>query len=586
MSGHRAARAAVSCSAPDPASLAVVLATSQAQRPIRSRSWPVRFTDIAERAGLREPTVYGGVDRKRFIIETNGAGVALVDYDHDGWLDALVLSGTRLTEGSRHEATYPAGSAPTNRLYRNRRDGTFEDVTDASGLRRTGWASSVCAGDYDNDGRIDLFLTYYGQNVLYRNRGGGRFEDVHGPRGARRRQATRWGSGCTFVDYDRDGRLDLFVANYLRFDLATAPEPGAGPNCLWKGISVNCGPKGLPTDTNLLYRNLGNGTFADVSEASGIAARHRPLFDDRRRGRSRRRRLARHLRRRRFDRRDPVPQQPQRHVHRRRAWRAARRTTRTATRRQAWASRSATTTATACSTSSRRTSRTTFPALYRNLGKGLFEDVAICRGPGGREPVRRVGRRHARSGQRRLAGSRLRHGQRLSRRSSARFRSTRTAGRASSSATPGRARFEHVTAQSGAAADVPHSSRGAAFGDVDNDGDIDVLVMNMNEPPSLLRNDYARRQRLAHGRAGGHAVEPVGHRRDGRGDGRRPRAGPRGAEPVELLLARRLCGCTSVSGVSDESRARRGALAERPHARRSTDVPARQVLTIREASDR
>ena len=145
-------------------------------------------------------------------------------------------------------------------------------MTDRAGLRRTGWASSVCAGDYDNDGRIDLFLTYFGQNVLYRNRGGGRFDDDTSACGAVGQAARRWGSGCTFVDYDRDGRLDLFVANYLRFDLASALEPGGGPNCLWKGISVNCGPKGLPTDTNLLYRNLGNGTFADVSQASGIAA--------------------------------------------------------------------------------------------------------------------------------------------------------------------------------------------------------------------------------------------------------------------------------------------------------------------------
>jgi hypothetical protein len=231
--------------------------------------WNVTFTDIAEPAGLRAEIVYGGIDRKRFIIETNGSGVGLIDYDNDGWLDALTLSGTRLKEGTREEVTYPAGSAPTNRLYRNRRNGTFEDVTDAAGLRRSGWASSVCAGDYDNDGWTDLFVTYYGRNVLYRNRGG-RFEDVT-LRAGLAQPDVRWGSGCTFVDIDRDGRLDLFVANYLRFDLATASEPGSGSNCLWKGIPVNCGPKGLPTDTNLLYRNRGDGTFADVSSASRIA---------------------------------------------------------------------------------------------------------------------------------------------------------------------------------------------------------------------------------------------------------------------------------------------------------------------------
>ena len=213
-------------------------------------SWPVTFTDVAQRAGLRDPAVYGGIDRKRFIIETNGSGVALVDYDNDGWLDALTLSGTRLRKArGRTRATprappRPIGCTGTNGTAR------FEDVTDAAGLRRTGWASGVCAGDYDNDGWTDLFLTYYGRNVLYRNRGDGRFEDATAAAGLST-TAVRWGSGCTFVDYDRDGRLDLFVANYLRFDLATASEPGQGPNCLWKGIAVNCGPKGLPTDTSI-----------------------------------------------------------------------------------------------------------------------------------------------------------------------------------------------------------------------------------------------------------------------------------------------------------------------------------------------
>jgi enediyne biosynthesis protein E4 len=181
-----------------------------------------------------------------------------------------VLSGTRLEEGARQEKAWPASEAPTSRLYRNNHDGTFADVTDRAGLRRTGFASSICAGDYDNDGGLDLFVTYFGRNVLYRNRGDGSFEDVTERAGLGMKN-TRWGSGCTFVDYDRDGRLDLFVANYLSFDLATAPEPGKGANCLWKGIPVNCGPKGLPFDTNLLYRNRGDGTFEDVSDRSGVA---------------------------------------------------------------------------------------------------------------------------------------------------------------------------------------------------------------------------------------------------------------------------------------------------------------------------
>ncbi|HSB61125.1 MAG TPA: VCBS repeat-containing protein, partial [Vicinamibacteria bacterium] len=232
--------------------------------------WPVRFVDVAADAGLRHPSVYGGVEGKRFIIETNGAGVALVDVDNDGWVDALVLSGTRLREGGREDLAWPPGEAPTNRLYRNNRDGTFTDVTERSGLGRTGWASAVCVGDYDNDGWADLFLTYFGRNVLFRNRGDGTFADVTGEAGLPT-TGTRWGSGCSFFDYDRDGRADLFVANYLAFDLARAPGPGEGANCLWKGIPVNCGPKGLPTDTNLLYHNEGDGRFKDVSGRSGIA---------------------------------------------------------------------------------------------------------------------------------------------------------------------------------------------------------------------------------------------------------------------------------------------------------------------------
>jgi hypothetical protein len=137
-------------------------------------------------------------------------------------------------------------------------------------LNETGWSSSVCAGDYDNDGRLDLFITYYGRHVLYRNRGDGRFEDVTARAGLAA-GGTRWASGCTFLDYDRDGLLDLFVAHYLRLDLATAPEVGKGPNCLWKGIPVNCGPRGLPFDTNLLFHNEGSGAFSDVSTKSGIA---------------------------------------------------------------------------------------------------------------------------------------------------------------------------------------------------------------------------------------------------------------------------------------------------------------------------
>src|SRR5678816_3942235 len=224
------------------------------------------FTDVAAKAGLTQPTVYGGIDRKRYIIETNGCGVAFYDYDQDGWMDLLVLSGTRL-EG------FPKEKEPTTRLYRNNRNGTFTDITAGSGLERVGWASGVSIGDYDNDGDDDLFITYWGTNALFRNDGKGKFTDVT-TRAGLGFEGVRWGSGSSFIDYDRDGDLDLFVANYLTFDMSAAPEPGKGVNCVWKGIPVNCGPKGLPFARNWLYRNNGDSTFSDVSEQAGITRVH------------------------------------------------------------------------------------------------------------------------------------------------------------------------------------------------------------------------------------------------------------------------------------------------------------------------
>jgi len=448
--------------------------------------WPVTFTDVAAEAGLVHPSMYGGLDRKRFIIETNGSGVALVDVDDDGWLDAFVLSGTRLKEGSREDAPFPAAEAPTNRLYRNTRKGRFEDVTDLAGLRRTGWASGVCAGDYDNDGWTDLFVTYFGHNVLYRNRGAGRFEDVTIGAGLGGK-TPRWGSGCTFVDVDRDGRLDLFVSNYLRFDLKTAPEPGSDANCTWKGIPVNCGPKGLPTDTNLLYRNEGNGKFVDVSESSGIA---------RVTGRYPMTALALDM--------DGD------------SWTdiyVASDSTAAILYRN---NRDGTFTDVAVESGTAYSDQGTaqagmgvavgdynndglidlvkthfaddIPSLYRNLGKGLFEDTAMAAGLN-------VQNRHVEWGVgltdfdndgradlfyvtgnvypeiEKLLPQYPHRGPRVL------FRNRDGV------------RFEDATAATAAGGLSARSSRGAAFGDVDNDGDVDVLVMNMNEPPSLLRND-------------------------------------------------------------------------------------------------
>jgi enediyne biosynthesis protein E4 len=214
-----------------------------------------RFTDMAEKAGLTAPNVFGGVDTKKYIIETTGTGVAIFDYDNDGWPDILFVNGTTLDDAR--------GKTATNHLYRNNHNGTFTDVTAKTGLGATGWGQGVCVGDYDNDGWDDLYVTYYGKNRLYHNNRGV-FEEA-ATRAGVAGTGKAWGSGCAFVDYDRDGLLDLIVANYVDFDLSTAPAPGERASCMWKGAPVMCGPRGLPGAKNILYHNLGNGSFEDVT---------------------------------------------------------------------------------------------------------------------------------------------------------------------------------------------------------------------------------------------------------------------------------------------------------------------------------
>jgi hypothetical protein len=219
------------------------------------------FTNVARESGLTDVTVYGGTATNKYLLETTGTGVAVIDYDDDGWLDLFVVNGSVL-EG------FPNGNVPTSHLYRNQRDGTFRDVTAAAGLTQSGWGQAACSGDYDNDGHDDLFVTYWGQNRLYHNRGDGTFEEVTAAAGLRNARP-RWSTGCAFLDFDRDGRLDLFAANYIDFDLASAPVPESGL-CRYKGLPVACGPPGLPGGKNVLYRNAGQGRFEDVSERSGI----------------------------------------------------------------------------------------------------------------------------------------------------------------------------------------------------------------------------------------------------------------------------------------------------------------------------
>lgn len=225
----------------------------------------IQFVDMAEHAGLKDVFVCGGDKSKRYIVETLGTGIALVDYDNDGYPDVFAVTASRL-EG------YPKGHEPQNHLYRNNHDGTFVDVTRESGVGRSGWGQGVCAGDFDNDGYVDLYVTYWGHDVLYRNTGKGAFEDVTEAAGLSTSEV-RWGSGCAFVDYNLDGNLDLFVANYLQFDMKNTPTPDSPGACKWKGQSVMCGPRGLKGGLNRLFRNdsqPGKIHFTDVSKESGI----------------------------------------------------------------------------------------------------------------------------------------------------------------------------------------------------------------------------------------------------------------------------------------------------------------------------
>jgi hypothetical protein len=438
-----------------------------------------KLIDVGKGSGLVQSIVYGSLDTKSYIVEVVGCGVAFIDYDNDGWVDLFVLNGTRLEGG-------PPGT--TNRLYKNNRNGTFSDVTARAGLVRTGWASSVTVGDYDNDGFDDLFITYYGHNVLYHNNGDGTFSDVTRPSGLIQ-DAVRYGSGCTWVDYDRDGRLDLFVANYLNTTLDKLPKPGENPDCTWKGVAVNCGPRGLPPGFVQLFHNNGDGTFTDVSARSGVAKASgsypmTAVAAD-------------------YDNDgwpdiyvacDSTPSWLFRNRH------------------DGTFSEEALERGVALSEDGVEQAgmgvavgdydldgnldifKTNFAddtsVLYRNDGKGNFDDVTIRSGLG--VETRYVGwgagivdldndgfpDLFVATGsvypevEKKLPAYPF-HTPRLV------FRNL------------GDGRFEELIEEAGTGVAEAHASRGCAFGDFDNDGDMDVLVMNMNEPPSLLRNDVS-----------------------------------------------------------------------------------------------
>jgi hypothetical protein len=443
------------------------------------RPFLAHFIDIAKEAGLKDPIVYGGLDVKNYIIEVVGAGVAFIDYDNDGWMDLLVLDGTRL-EGD------PPGV--TNHLYKNNRDGTFTDVTAKAGLTRAGWASGVTVADYDNDGFDDIFITYYGHNVLYHNNGNGTFSDVTKQAGLWRPDV-RYGSGCTWVDYDRDGRLDLFVANYLNTTLDKLPKPGSNPDCTWKGVAVNCGPRGLPMGSAQLFHNNGDGTFTDVSKQSGVAAASGSypmtcVAAD-------------------YDNDgwpdiyvacDSTPSWLFRNQH-------------DGTFREEALERGIALSEDGMEQAGMGVAvgdfdldgnidvfKTNFSddtnVLYRNDGKGNFDDVTIRCGLG--VETRYVGWG---TGMFDLDNDGLLdlfvvtgtvYPEVEKKLPNYPFRTPRLVFR-----NLGDGRFEELIEEAGPGVSDVHSSRGCAFGDFDNDGDIDVLVWNMNEPPSLLRNDLA-----------------------------------------------------------------------------------------------
>jgi hypothetical protein len=232
--------------------------------PIRtSANGDITFADVTAHAGLQTHIVYGGTSGNTYILETTGTGVAFLDYDNDGWQDIFLVNGTTL-DG------FPRGQEPSNHLFRNKHDGTFEEVTVRAGLAQSGWGQGVAVADYDNDGFDDLFVTSWGQNRLYRNKGDGTFEDVTARAGLT--SGRRWSTSAAFADYDNDGFVDLYVAEYIDFDPQTAPLPGAkvpGVNCSYRGFPVMCGPRGLKGERDHLYHNSGKGTFTDVTVQAG-----------------------------------------------------------------------------------------------------------------------------------------------------------------------------------------------------------------------------------------------------------------------------------------------------------------------------
>ena len=437
------------------------------------------FVEVARKAGIDHPILYGSQNPKDYILESIGCGCAFLDYDNDGWVDILVLGGNRFVD---HEP------GVTNRLYHNNRDGTFRDVTVEAGLTKTGWASGVCVGDYNNDGFDDIFLTYWGQNVLYRNNGNGTFTDVTREAGLLG-STTRYGTGCAFLDYNRDGHLDLFVSNYVGFDYGKTPRPGEKSYCYFLNLPVNCGPRGLPFGQHSLYRNNGDGTFTDVSQAAGISSARSNYgltvvagdFDD-----------------------DGWPDiyvacdsSPSLlFMNNHDGTFSEEGGVRGVAYSEDGQEQAGMGLAVADYDGSGHLGifKTNFggdlPVLYKNLGKAVFEDAThesglavdnrfVCWGTGLEDfdndgwPDIPVATGHI-------------YPELESRYPDSPYKSPLLLYR-----NLGHGHVEELFDEAGNAILAPHSSRGMAFGDFDNDGDIDMLVVNLGEPPSLFRNDVS-----------------------------------------------------------------------------------------------
>jgi enediyne biosynthesis protein E4 len=460
-----------------------------------SEPLPVVFTDVTSKAGLLHArNISGSVSNKQFLLEEMGCGVALFDYDNDGWLDIFLVNGTSFNLGDRDRR-------PTSYLFHNNRDGSFTDVTEKARLARSGWGQGCCVGDYDNDGYDDLFVSYWGHNVLYHNNGDGTFTDVSEQAGLAG-SGTSWGAGCCFLDYDRDGHLDLFVANYLNFDLGRAPKPGDAVYCNYNDIPVPCGPQGFAGGTNILYRNRGDGTFADVSEESGIA---RP------RGTASMVFVSRNWQPRGsygmgaaaadFDNDgwpdiyvacDSAPSLLYRNNH-------------DGTFREVAVAAGCAFDENGVAQSGMGVAvgdfdgdgwldiaRTNFSdqvtTLYRNYGKGAFDDVSIKAGLG-------INRKYLGFGvgffdfdndgwkDLFIANGHV-YSQIVNHKLHVTYKQPKVLYR-----NLGNGRLEDVSAKVGAAIRTEDLGRGCAFGDFDNDGDVDVVINNLDGPPTLLRND-------------------------------------------------------------------------------------------------